>query len=169
MEILKLQRPIDMPANFTGILELENVGKIWFKNGIKHREDGPAVEYLSGTKEWFINGLSHREDSPAKEYSGGSKEWHYEGKFHRVDGPTRIGDDNLGNSWALDDKLLFNTLIHRMNTNHPIKLSMDLRNKLVLSKIEHPKYPTVKIWKILDHERISELIVIPGMEEYVTQ
>jgi len=158
---------------------------------LKHREDGPAVEYLTGTKEWFINGLAHREDGPAKEYSSGSKEWFInnvlhrtggparemsdglkewwvEGKFHREDGPAGISN-TTGKTWALDGKLLFSTLILDINTNHPMKLSMDLRNKVVLSKKKHPKYPTVKIWKILDDERISELIIIPGMEEYITQ
>ena len=29
---------------------------VWFQNDKLHRNDGPAVEYASGSKEWYING-----------------------------------------------------------------------------------------------------------------
>jgi hypothetical protein len=29
--------------------------KQWWLNGKFHREDGPAIEYPSGTKEWYLN------------------------------------------------------------------------------------------------------------------
>lgn len=32
------------------------VTKRWYFNGGLHREDGPAVEYSSGTKRWYLNG-----------------------------------------------------------------------------------------------------------------
>ena len=44
-------------------------------NGKLHREDGPAIEYTSGTKGWYLNGELHREDGPAIEQASGSKEW----------------------------------------------------------------------------------------------
>ena len=49
--------------------------KVWYLNGKRHREDGPAIESSSGTKEWFINGKRHREDGPAIEYYKGYKKW----------------------------------------------------------------------------------------------
>jgi len=49
-------------------------------NGKLHREDGPAVEYVDGSKEWWFNGKLHREDGPAVEYVDGSKEWWFNGK-----------------------------------------------------------------------------------------
>ena len=30
--------------------------KEWFKNGLRHRDDGPAIEKADGTKEWWKNG-----------------------------------------------------------------------------------------------------------------
>ena len=30
--------------------------KLWFLNGKRHREDGPAVEDADGTKSWYLNG-----------------------------------------------------------------------------------------------------------------
>ena len=53
--------------------------KHWYKNGKRHREDGPAVEYADGYKKWYINGLLHREDGPAVEYDD-DKRW-YVGDF----------------------------------------------------------------------------------------
>ena len=52
----------------------------WFLNGVRHREDGPAVEESDGTKSWYFNGKLHREDGPACEYGEGSKEWYFNGE-----------------------------------------------------------------------------------------
>jgi hypothetical protein len=76
----------------------------WYLNGKRHREDGPAVEYASGTKHWYLNGMRHREDGPAIEHASGAKEWYLNGKFHREDGPAieRINGSKL---WYLNGKL----------------------------------------------------------------
>ena len=52
----------------------------WFLNDLRHRENGPAVEYADGHKCWYKNGLRHREDGPACEWSSGTKYWYIEGK-----------------------------------------------------------------------------------------
>jgi hypothetical protein len=57
------------------------------ENGRYHREDGPAVELLNGSKFWLINGKYHREKGPTVEYSDGGKLWHINGVLHREDGP----------------------------------------------------------------------------------
>ena len=54
---------------------------------IRHREDGPALEYADGSKYWYLNGELHREDGPAVERANGSKFWWLKGKRHREDGP----------------------------------------------------------------------------------
>jgi len=46
--------------NFTGCLIDEDNTIVWFKNGQRHREDGPALEYTYGTKRWFLNGKRYR-------------------------------------------------------------------------------------------------------------
>jgi hypothetical protein len=43
---------------------------------IRHREDGPAIEWVDGHKEWYLNGNLHREDGPAIEYKSGCKSWY---------------------------------------------------------------------------------------------
>jgi len=29
--------------------------KHWFKNGNRHREDGPAIDYINGHKQWWLD------------------------------------------------------------------------------------------------------------------
>ena len=62
-----------------------NGSKYWYINGLRHREDGPAVEYSDGYKEWWINDKLHREDGPAVEYSYGGKRWYLNGKEYSED------------------------------------------------------------------------------------
>lgn len=52
-----------------------NGSKEWYLNDKRHREDGPAVEYVNGDKFWYLNGNLHREDGPACEYVNGDKFW----------------------------------------------------------------------------------------------
>jgi len=78
----------------------------WYLNGKLHREDGPAVEYTSGTKEWYLNGKLHRVEGPAIEWSDGDKSWYLNGKRHREDGPAVEYTDG-DKSWWL------NGLLHR--------------------------------------------------------
>jgi hypothetical protein len=49
--------------------------KRWYLNDKLHREDGPAVEHISGTKEWYLNDQLHREEGPAIEHTDGTKSW----------------------------------------------------------------------------------------------
>ena len=59
----------------------------WYQNGLKHRIDGPAVEWADGTNEWWLNGRRHRTDGPAVELADGSKFWYLNGELHRTNGP----------------------------------------------------------------------------------
>jgi len=61
--------------------------KVWYKDGKKHREDGPAIIYPDGTKVWYKDGKKHRIDGPAIIYDNGSKFWYQNGMLHREDGP----------------------------------------------------------------------------------
>lgn len=55
--------------------------------GLRHRTDGPAIEWAHGTNEWFLNGIRHRIDGPAIEYVNGDRAWYKNGELHREDGP----------------------------------------------------------------------------------
>ena len=62
-----------------------SASKEWFKNSLRHRDDGPAVEH-PGSKKWYKNGLLHREDGPAEISTHGFYQWRINGKLHRDDG-----------------------------------------------------------------------------------
>ena len=48
---------------------------------IRHREDGPAIEWADGSKSWYLNGKRHHEDGPAIEWVDGSKWWYLNGQY----------------------------------------------------------------------------------------
>ena len=58
----------------------DNGDKHWWLNGLRHREDGPAVEFADGHKEWYLNGKLHRLDGPAFSTADGYKVWYLNGK-----------------------------------------------------------------------------------------
>ena len=47
--------------------EYTNGYKSWWLNGLRHREDGPAVEYADGSNEWWLNGVKMSEEDFLKE------------------------------------------------------------------------------------------------------
>jgi hypothetical protein len=85
------------------VTKIEVEGRVEYLNekGELHREDGPACEYINGSKSWWINGKRHREDGPAIERSKGSKEWWLNGLCHREDGPAVVRS-NGNKEWYLN-------------------------------------------------------------------
>lgn len=73
--------------NRTGVVVKENGDKYWYKNYMRYREDGPAIEYANGSKSWYMNDKFHREDGPAFEGVDGETLWYRHGDLHREDGP----------------------------------------------------------------------------------
>lgn len=81
-------------------VEIDEFGtKRYFnEKGQLHRENGPAVEWVIGTKEWWtigskewwVNGQLHREGAPAIVYGNGDKEWWVNGQRHRENGPAIV-------------------------------------------------------------------------------
>jgi hypothetical protein len=82
---------------------VENGNKLWYFNGERHREDGPAIEYANGGKSWYRNGELHREDGPAIEYTNGDKYWYRNGELYREDGPA-IEYANGEKEWYINGK-----------------------------------------------------------------
>lgn len=54
----------------------------WLFNEEIHRDFGPAVEEINGTKIWYHSGRKHREDGPAVEYPCGRKKFWVHGVKH---------------------------------------------------------------------------------------
>jgi len=77
MNTLKLKENQEPPSNYTGIVEHVDGTKFWYKEGLLHRENGPAAEYNDNkTNCWYVEGLIHRLDGPAIEYANGVNEWY---------------------------------------------------------------------------------------------
>jgi hypothetical protein len=59
--------------------------KRWLLNGVRHRTDGPAIEYPDGGKTWWVNGKLHRTDGPAVECADGEDFWYSHGQEYTFD------------------------------------------------------------------------------------
>ena len=105
---------ISANPKFTGCVIDYGGDKAWFLNGLKHREDGPAIEWADGNKAWFLNGLQHREDGPAVIDANGSKSWYLNGKRHRTDGPA-IEWVNGTKAWWLNGEFTTEEQVTRLH------------------------------------------------------
>ena len=99
-------------------IEWASGSKEWYLNGNLHREDGPAAEWASGSKEWYLHGERHREDGPAAEWASCSKEWYLNGKLHREDGPA-IEWACGSKSWYLNGKEVTASEHKKLTTKEP--------------------------------------------------
>jgi hypothetical protein len=63
-----------------GLIITEYGGKLWYKNDLLHRTDGPAIIYLYGYRAWYFEGKLHRTDGPAVIYPDGDEYWYLNGK-----------------------------------------------------------------------------------------
>lgn len=43
-------------------VDVNKSGTFWQLNGNLHREDGPAIECVNGTKEWWLNDKQYTEE-----------------------------------------------------------------------------------------------------------
>jgi len=44
----------------TGLIDSDET-KAWYLNGELHRTDGPAIEFVIGSKHWYLNGIEYTE------------------------------------------------------------------------------------------------------------
>jgi hypothetical protein len=54
---------------------LKNGSEEWYKDGERHREDGPSTTLSNGYREWRINGDIYNDNGPSVIYSDGTREW----------------------------------------------------------------------------------------------
>ncbi len=92
------------------------------------------------------------------EFSGGSKWWLQNKKLHREDGPAIVYSDGY-KEWHLGGKWVWSSS----------RSKIFLKNKIILSKEQHPKYPTVQVWKYIDGNGFREQVIVPGMEDFIIE
>lgn len=151
MKTIKLNNENSIPKNFTGIAEWQNGDRVWYKEGLHHRIDGPAIEKVNGVKFWYVEGLLHREDGPASENGYFGNSWYIKGKLHRIDGPAYepcSGGYDGEKEWWVEGK--------------QYKPYINLKNKIFLAK-EKGKYG-LEWLKFLTEKEIEEIPIIPGLE-----
>lgn len=59
--------------------------KVYYKDKelrIRHREDGPACEWVNGDKEWWLNDKLHRIGGPSAQFHSGEKFFAINGIFY---------------------------------------------------------------------------------------
>lgn len=108
VESLKPMMMIEYRIKFGYSVQITKDRIEWYFNGLRHRVDGPAIEYADGNKEWYQNGEKHRIDGAAIEHVDGTKKWYLNGKLHRVDGPAiefSSGEKGWYKGWYLNGKL----------------------------------------------------------------
>jgi len=66
--------------HYTGAVVYADGARKWYRNGLCHRDDGPAVEFPTGRREWWRNGRLHRDDGPAVERADGQQVWFRDGR-----------------------------------------------------------------------------------------
>jgi hypothetical protein len=54
------------------------------RNGLFHRDDGPALVHPDGAQYWCQNGLFHRDDGPAVVHPDGRQEWWRAGRRRKT-------------------------------------------------------------------------------------
>ena len=77
-------------------VEYDNGDKRWFKNGKRHRLDGPACEFINGHKAWYVDGKLHRLDGPAYEFNSKCGQWFVDGKQIPVNSKEELVNYLLG-------------------------------------------------------------------------
>ena len=132
---------------------LANGNQFWFKYGNRHREDGPSVIYPDGHKFWYRDGKLHREDGPAIIYPDGKHEWYVNGNRHREDGPAvSIG---LYEMWYENNKFMKSNAMdfdinHYLNNTVPIlflyNVKYEVFNMIIGIKV-HRKLPYKTVYK----------------------
>jgi hypothetical protein len=60
--------------------------QVWLRDGVIHRDGGPAIIYSNGMQEWYRDGLLHRDDGPAS-ISSNVELWYQNGIQNRSNGP----------------------------------------------------------------------------------
>jgi len=85
MNSITINSSFEIPINYTGHIKYVNGYQAWYKNGLIHRDDGPAVIWADGTQFWYRYGECHREDGPAVVGTGSEPRWWLNGKHYSKD------------------------------------------------------------------------------------
>ena len=88
-----------------GPLVYSDGAEFWYKDGLRHRDDGPAITWTTGSQFWYQNDWLHRTDGPAAIYASGTRRWFRRGLLHRIGGPAVVYADGE-KQWFVDGQYI---------------------------------------------------------------
>jgi hypothetical protein len=115
-------------GSITYQVAVDEYGTEWRLDGKLHREDGPAIERVIGTKLWYLNDQLHRENGPAIEWANGSKFWLVCDQYHREDGPAIELADGY-KAWYLNGVKMTKKR-HQSQTRRAVELTIKIEQSL---------------------------------------
>ena len=80
-----MSRPKVGSVPYNGTSTDEFGTKYYWKYGVLHRDDGPAIEFFDGAKYYYRNGNLHRDDGPAIMGPQGQREYWLFGKVASIE------------------------------------------------------------------------------------
>jgi hypothetical protein len=122
-------------------LDSKNKNNVWYKNGVIHRDNEPAIEYENGTKIWFSNGKISRDNGPAIEYQDGTKVWFSNGKEHREDGPAveYSKDSKRLARWFINGNECEMNFLNKIQTKLAFKTKEEIMSQIIKIKLSNGK------------------------------
>lgn len=101
------------------IVEVDEAGtQSWYNEENQlHRENGPAIEFVSGANSWWHNGKRHRVGGPALTGRDGTKLWYINDQLHREDGPAMECYDG-SNHYLINGEFLTEEQFKRRMSSH---------------------------------------------------
>lgn len=119
------------PSGFTGKVINEGFSVERYKNGKLHSINKPTVVAVkSGTKLWYKNGVLHRKDAPAIEYADGRKEWYLNGVKVRSFDPSQKTENDFISDY---DKVTMEIEAERRRSRE----GYDLRSRPIFGSNKH--------------------------------
>jgi len=111
------------------ILEIDIYGTKMWRNakGQLHRLDGPASEWVNGSKRWYEDGRLHRLDGPAVVFFNGYIEWRLKGNLHCESGPAVVFPKGKKQWWL-------NNIFYRTKEDYFDALSDEAKAKCLFSE-----------------------------------
>jgi hypothetical protein len=110
-----------------GMIRDDQGNKRWYHNGLRHRTNGPAIEYANGERIWYQNNQLHRTNGPAIEFAYGDKAWYQNNKRHRTDGPAVEYTDGYKAWWFKGVEYDFNDWLNLVDITEVQKTLMRLQ------------------------------------------
>ena len=98
---------------------------LWYKDGLLHNLDGPAIIWEDGSYQWYFNGIIHHENGPAAT-SGNNKYW-----YLGYDEPVTLTAGTAGTGTAKGDKNGYDLTLTDLSNSLPYEVSEAIATTII--------------------------------------